>query len=672
MAAGGSAPELFTSFIGTFNQSAVGFGTIVGSAVFNVLFVIGTCAVASKEVLKLTWWPLARDCTYYCTSLLTLALLFGTVSMKPTAEGDEWQSVGNFCYWRNDGPLAKPQDCAAIWAWEAALLFAMYFGYCAVMAYNVPLARCFGADKGSGGDHTANPVASAPTDAASAPSADAAAVAAVEVSAGIYHINHVSQYRSGLWTMLMQERSLSEQAELHLVAHVPGNVESTFRRVDRDKSGKLERDEIKQVLNELRGAVEGSAGGVTDAMVNDIFKEIAEKVKTWDNSEPDMVSLEEFRVWYGDSECRITDQLTDKFNQIDKDGSGRLNRDEIVQLLELGKKQRPTTEEVDQLWAEMVSEDREAGNKDGEISLNEFLSWYNDSNYMTAWVQLQTDVVDNPPFDISFPSSGGPLAMILWVVMLPVNLCLFCTVPDVRRVKAQCRCPEDKQGGDEATLKIERPKYLRGETITCIIPAGVGPDQLFYPKLPGLKGIDWESLYPVSFIVAIAWVGIFSGLMVDWATSIGCVVGIPDAVMGLTFLAAGTSVPDLLTSVVVAKQGHGDMAVSSSIGSNIFDVLVGLPLPWLCYALVNDVTPGYVGVEAPTLFFSLLILLLMVAAVITIIHCSDWRMTKPLGYSMFLLYGLFVLQDLLRTYGYVDIGTAGESPENLRAALQEL
>ena len=37
-------PELATSFIGTFSGSAVGFGTIVGSAVFNVLFVIGMCA----------------------------------------------------------------------------------------------------------------------------------------------------------------------------------------------------------------------------------------------------------------------------------------------------------------------------------------------------------------------------------------------------------------------------------------------------------------------------------------------------------------------------------------------------------------------------------------------------------------------------------------------------
>merc|ERR1712054_500467 len=74
MAAGGSAPELFTSFIGTFDESAVGFGTIIGSAVFNVLFVIAMCAFFSQELLTLTWWPLARDSAYYTLSLLALAL----------------------------------------------------------------------------------------------------------------------------------------------------------------------------------------------------------------------------------------------------------------------------------------------------------------------------------------------------------------------------------------------------------------------------------------------------------------------------------------------------------------------------------------------------------------------------------------------------------------------
>lgn len=50
--------------------------------------------------------------------------------------------------------------------------------------------------------------------------------------------------------------------------------------------------------------------------------------------------------------------------------------------------------------------------------------------------------------------------------------------------------------------------------------------------------------------------------------------------MGLTMLAAGTSIPDLITSVIVARKGLGDMAVSSSVGSNIFDITVGYrPFP---------------------------------------------------------------------------------------------
>lgn len=77
MAAGGSAPELFTSIIGLFfSNSQVGFGTIVGSAVFNVLFVIGMCAMFSKTLLNLTWWPLLRDSIFYIIALLLLIGFF--------------------------------------------------------------------------------------------------------------------------------------------------------------------------------------------------------------------------------------------------------------------------------------------------------------------------------------------------------------------------------------------------------------------------------------------------------------------------------------------------------------------------------------------------------------------------------------------------------------------
>lgn len=77
MAAGGSAPEFFTSVVGVFfARNAVGFGTIVGSAVFNILFVISMCALLAKSILVLTWWPLFRDSIFYAIALSVLIGFF--------------------------------------------------------------------------------------------------------------------------------------------------------------------------------------------------------------------------------------------------------------------------------------------------------------------------------------------------------------------------------------------------------------------------------------------------------------------------------------------------------------------------------------------------------------------------------------------------------------------
>lgn len=109
MAAGGSAPELFTSVIGVFvSFDDVGIGTIVGSAVFNILFVIGMCALFSKTVLTLTWWPLFRDCTFYSTSLITLILFF--------------------------------RDNLIEW-YEALILLSFYLLYVSFMKWNQPVER---------------------------------------------------------------------------------------------------------------------------------------------------------------------------------------------------------------------------------------------------------------------------------------------------------------------------------------------------------------------------------------------------------------------------------------------------------------------------------------------------------------------------------------------------
>ena len=171
---------------------------------------------------------------------------------------------------------------------------------------------------------------------------------------------------------------------------------------------------------------------------------------------------------------------------------------------------------------------------------------------------------------------------------------------------------------------------------------------VLYLTLPDVRKPRSRKWYAATFVGAVLWIGVFSYFMVWWATTIGDVFGIEPAVMGLTFLAAGTSIPDLLTSVIVAKQGEGDMAVSSSIGSNIFDVLVGLPLPWLLYTLYH--WGDAVSVGADSLFVSLLVLFLMLACVIITVAANGWRLTKGLGATMFVLYAVFVVQDLARTY----------------------
>jgi len=107
MAAGGSAPELFTSLIGVFfSRNNVGIGTIVGSAVFNILFVIGMCAIFSKTALELTWWPLFRDVSFYSIDLVVLILVF--------------------------------RDGFIIW-WEALILFILYIMYVLFMKFNTSI-----------------------------------------------------------------------------------------------------------------------------------------------------------------------------------------------------------------------------------------------------------------------------------------------------------------------------------------------------------------------------------------------------------------------------------------------------------------------------------------------------------------------------------------------------
>ena len=98
----------------------------------------------------------------------------------------------------------------------------------------------------------------------------------------------------------------------------------------------------------------------------------------------------------------------------------------------------------------------------------------------------------------------------------------------------------------------------------------------------------FRKYYLVSFMMSLFWIGFCSFAMVFLVGRAGCALDIQQFVMGLVIVAVGTSVPDALSSVIVARDGFGDMAVSNAIGSNVFDIDLGLGLPFLVRMLFMD------------------------------------------------------------------------------------
>jgi len=464
MAAGGSAPELFTSIIGVFIAfSDVGIGTIVGSAVFNILFVIGMCALFSKTVLHLTWWPLLRDCTFYSISLLTLIGFF----------------IDNTIMW-----------------YEALGLLSIYFSYVAFMKINQYAERAakklLSKNKVTRVRSTDHLVPSHHSAAAALAGVTGAAMSGVvagetqKTHTGIPVLHAGSHFRHGLLQLMihtidpMHDGKVDEKAtQLHAIASLKVLLDAT----------------------KPQDGVNGTGGGATGDLAQD---------------------------------------------------SGRASQG---------------TEEGVQSAGQTNGNQMEVPEAEGEV---------------------QPEVLD-----MKFPLKGLD-KQITYIVLFPLIFPLWLTLPDTRG---------------------ERGK------------------KFFY----------------ITFIGSILWIAAFSYLMVWWSTITGNAFSIPPEVMGLTFLAAGTSIPDLITSVIVARKGFGDMAVSSSVGSNIFDVTVGLPLPWLLFTIVFQKP---VTVSSAGMVCSIAILFGMLVLVFCTILICNWKMTKSMGFSMFIFYFLFVIVSLGFEYDF--------------------
>jgi cation:H+ antiporter len=124
--------------------------------------------------------------------------------------------------------------------------------------------------------------------------------------------------------------------------------------------------------------------------------------------------------------------------------------------------------------------------------------------------------------------------------------------------------------------------------------------------------------------------------LVDGAVSLAAALGVSDALVGLTIVAVGTSLPELATSVLAACRREGDIAVGNIVGSNIFNILGTLGTT----ALVRPLHQTAMTTVDLGVMLALAVLLLPLAR-------SGWRVSRAEGGLLFACYAGYVTHLLM-------------------------
>ena len=157
-----------------------------------------------------------------------------------------------------------------------------------------------------------------------------------------------------------------------------------------------------------------------------------------------------------------------------------------------------------------------------------------------------------------------------------------------------------------------------------------------------------EKYFTFNFIISVILIAGLSWILVESAVIISESFGVPKYIIGLTILAFGTSVPDMISSIIVARQGRGGMAISNALGSNIFDILIGLGLPWLFLIVMMGLKDG-IPVDNGNIAHHILVLLGSVVGMFILFLFSRWKVNRFIGVLMigsYLSYLVYVVYSI--------------------------
>ena len=143
----------------------------------------------------------------------------------------------------------------------------------------------------------------------------------------------------------------------------------------------------------------------------------------------------------------------------------------------------------------------------------------------------------------------------------------------------------------------------------------------------------------VLLIVGAAFIAVGADLLVDNGTKIAGALGVPESVIALTFVALGTSLPELVTAITSLAKGHGALSLGNVVGANLFNLVLvsGMAITLNPFELPAGKTVG--GMNA-----SLVVdvpVMLIVMWIMTIPALITGRMRRWQGISLLVIYAAF-------------------------------
>ncbi|KAL6709611.1 hypothetical protein ACN47E_001039 [Coniothyrium glycines] len=201
-----------------------------------------------------------------------------------------------------------------------------------------------------------------------------------------------------------------------------------------------------------------------------------------------------------------------------------------------------------------------------------------------------------------------------------------------------------------ANMEADNPHMLLRHTFYSLI-ASLCVLALILATTTPTRPPRWRSLLCfLGFVVAIAWISTIANEVVGVLRTLGVILNMSDAILGLTIFAVGNSLGDLVADITVARLGFPIMALSACFGGPMLNILLGVGLSG-CYMIITKgehrhekhpdqsvhFRPYHIAVST-TLVISGATLLATLAGLLVAVPMRRWKMDKVVGWGLVVLW----------------------------------